>query len=452
VLRLLAIAAVLAVFAATYGVHYLHKENKQERVAASWGYRLIWDAISDDGERDFTVASVESGPGDNQWQLYGQLATEKDAPAEVGAPFVAKVVQVCQSLSEQRCWRLNDLEVAGRRLSGTGSEALVMAIPDDKADVFANGKAAELEPLEGSEAKLATAEAPPAPKLSSAITMVPLNNGVADAAPADAAPEASTADSPAAVMPVAAVAAEETTEDTAVAATQTAALPQPAEPEPAEVETLVAADESLVFLIQDRLQWLGYGDREHLPHHGRLDARTRDAILSYQRKNGLPDDGRPTRALLDHMETYVRRLSAIQQGGTSTSATVQKVALQEDPGLISFRMAVDANQRGKVDQAIVHYTRAIESTTLPERHRAYLLRGKAFAGKGNYRQAISDYSAAIRLAPGYADAWINRGIAHAAMESYDDALADLQKGQVLDPGNAVAEQAMQQLEQGSRMQ
>ena len=53
---------------------------------------------------------------------------------------------------------------------------------------------------------------------------------------------------------------------------------------------------------------------------------------------------------------------------------------------------------------------------------------------------------------GFAEAWINRGIAYAAMNSHDDAMADLQKGQSLDPGNAVAEQAMQELEQAPRLQ
>ena len=37
-----------------------------------------------------------------------------------------------QSLSEHRCWRLNDLEIAGRKLSGIGAAALVPIISDDE--------------------------------------------------------------------------------------------------------------------------------------------------------------------------------------------------------------------------------------------------------------------------------------------------------------------------------
>lgn len=475
-LRLLAVAAVLAAFAVTYGVHYLHRESKRERVVASWGYKLIWDAMSATGEPQFSVSEAKSGQRDNLWLVRGQIALDNGGSIGPEQPFLAQVEQLCQSLSEQRCWRLNDLEIAGRKLSGIGAAALVPILSDSGQPSNGQLSSQDETAAETAEAMQVVREAEgddklSQPKLSSAITMVPLTPDVQEEATDNGAiqgslnaPAAPTADVVRAALEAELETEEDTLRDEQVQA-QMAALSEPTvaepvsaepaviTPEPAAPETapVIDADESLVFLLQDRLQWLGYGDTEHLPHHGKLDEPTRKAIESYQRKNGLPEDGLPSRALLDHMERFVLRLRAIQQGGSS-APQAQTAVVKEDPGSVSFRMGVDAGHRGKVDQAIVHYTRAIESTTLPQRHLAYLLRGKAFAGKGNYRQAINDYSAAIRLAPGFAEAWINRGIAYAAMDSHDDAMADLQKGRSLDPDNAVAEQAMQELEQGSRLQ
>ena len=88
-------------------------------------------------------------------------------------------------------------------------------------------------------------------------------------------------------------------------ATQEAALPagdaatagrvfQEAEPE--------APNASLVFLIQDRLNRLGYSGDRRLSVDGRMGPRTRATIVAYQEDRGLPPTGAPTEALLGHME------------------------------------------------------------------------------------------------------------------------------------------------------
>ena len=73
-------------------------------------------------------------------------------------------------------------------------------------------------------------------------------------------------------------------------------------PEPETAEGSESYDESLVFLIQDRLNRLGYDKPKPIKLDGKMDSRTRLAIFDYQQKNRLPKDGEPSEALLRHME------------------------------------------------------------------------------------------------------------------------------------------------------
>lgn len=227
---------------------------------------------------------------------------------------------------------------------------------------------------------------------------------------------------------------------------------------------LPAADESLVFLIQDRLAALGYGKTRALPRNGRLDARTRQAIASYQRKNGLSETGLPSPGLLDHIERYVKRLRAIERGGTGLTGKVEPASAivvassraSEAPagaatgnGYHAFQLAMAAVQKGQTERAIVLFSRAIQSNDWREKHLAYLLRGKAFAGLGNHRQAVNDFSAALLLKPDYVEALVNRGNAYAKLNRPDKAIADFRKGQALDPGNPVVAAEMAKLAAGN---
>jgi serine/threonine protein kinase len=56
--------------------------------------------------------------------------------------------------------------------------------------------------------------------------------------------------------------------------------------------------------------------------------------------------------------------------------------------------------------------------------RAYNKRGLAHASMKNYEQAVYDYSRAIQLGPPYAEAYNNRGAAHLMMKSYGQAVID----------------------------
>src|SRR5262249_23863527 len=56
--------------------------------------------------------------------------------------------------------------------------------------------------------------------------------------------------------------------------------------------------------------------------------------------------------------------------------------------------------------------------------------------QGDFAAAIADFSEALRLDPGYAEAWNNRGVAHQAAGDLDPALADYEEALRLDPGYA----------------
>jgi tetratricopeptide (TPR) repeat protein len=69
---------------------------------------------------------------------------------------------------------------------------------------------------------------------------------------------------------------------------------------------------------------------------------------------------------------------------------------------------------------------------------SYANRGLAYAGKGQYDQAIADYNVAIKANPKYETAYFNRGNAYYAKGHYDEAIADYRKTIELNPKNSYA--------------
>ena len=59
-------------------------------------------------------------------------------------------------------------------------------------------------------------------------------------------------------------------------------------------------------------------------------------------------------------------------------------------------------------------------------------------GRGQWEEAVSDFSKAIELDPKYARAWQQRGYAHNQLQRWKNAISDFSKGIDLDPKNAWA--------------
>jgi tetratricopeptide (TPR) repeat protein len=97
------------------------------------------------------------------------------------------------------------------------------------------------------------------------------------------------------------------------------------------------------------------------------------------------------------------------------------------------------------DQAINDYHRVIGLTSGSEKSIAHLGRGRAYTHQNNWRTAIADFTAAIKLNPKLAEAYFERGKAYWRLSIKDKALLDLHK--VLEMANDVQlrQQAQQQL-------
>jgi ankyrin repeat protein/cytochrome c-type biogenesis protein CcmH/NrfG len=92
--------------------------------------------------------------------------------------------------------------------------------------------------------------------------------------------------------------------------------------------------------------------------------------------------------------------------------------------------------KGDYDRAISDFDKALELD--PNYAFAYSNRGYAYADKGDYDRAISDLDKALELDPRYAEAYLNRGLACYRKGSYDRAISDFDKALELNPKLALA--------------
>ena len=73
--------------------------------------------------------------------------------------------------------------------------------------------------------------------------------------------------------------------------------------EPASAAAAGRIDPNLVWLVQDRLNRLGYAGSDPLIPDGRLNLDTKLAVRAYQIHRGMPSDGLPSATLLEHLES-----------------------------------------------------------------------------------------------------------------------------------------------------
>lgn len=108
----------------------------------------------------------------------------------------------------------------------------------------------------------------------------------------------------------------------------------------------------------------------------------------------------------------------------------------KDNAALYYNQGVARYEKGDYAEAIKDYTKAIELN--PRYADAHYNRGIAYDDKGEYDRAIKDYTKAIELNPGYADAYVNRGIAYGRKGEYDQAISDFNEAIEIDPNVATA--------------
>lgn len=116
-------------------------------------------------------------------------------------------------------------------------------------------------------------------------------------------------------------------------------------------------------------------------------------------------------SLKEYSKALFTRALLHQQNGNCNAALgdIHKV-LQQEPGnaRAHYIKADCIEQQGDIDGAAEEYTKAIElEDTEPL---FYLRRGLIFARQNKHWEAIRDMSSAIRIRPGYAEAWYWRGM------------------------------------------
>jgi len=85
--------------------------------------------------------------------------------------------------------------------------------------------------------------------------------------------------------------------------------------------------------------------------------------------------------------------------------------------------------KGQFDQAVDDFTKALEID--PKDAGVYYHRGIGYVNKGQFDWAIDDFTKALEIDPKRADAYYNRAIAYYSKKEYDESWKDIKKAQDL---------------------
>lgn len=115
----------------------------------------------------------------------------------------------------------------------------------------------------------------------------------------------------------------------------------------------------------------------------------------------------------------------------AAAAAVAAVYLAFDIGSGTYynNLGTTHMAEGEYEQAISCFTRALKARRKsPE---AYCNRGTAYSEKGEPDKAIPDFNKAIELSPEFADAYYNRAVVYYQKKEYDKSWADVHKARSL---------------------
>ncbi len=121
------------------------------------------------------------------------------------------------------------------------------------------------------------------------------------------------------------------------------------------------------------------------------------------------------------------------------SFTLQRTISGQMTDLINNITGIIYFQAGDVKSAAEWLSKPIfQEETIINRANSLFYRGSAYAGLGEFEQAINDYGQAIQSDPFNPSFYINRGVAYYEIGEYEQAISDYNKAIELDPDNLAA--------------
>ncbi len=127
-----------------------------------------------------------------------------------------------------------------------------------------------------------------------------------------------------------------------------------------------------------------------------------------------------------------------QTGVYRDLVTLYTATLIKNPGcwMAHYNLGIALNDRGKTDEAMAHYQRAIELR--PSYAEAHYNLGRLLAQNGQLDNAVTHYEKALEINPADAEAWNNLGVTLFGIGRVDDAIAHYQGALKIRPDYAEA--------------
>jgi tetratricopeptide (TPR) repeat protein len=144
----------------------------------------------------------------------------------------------------------------------------------------------------------------------------------------------------------------------------------------------------------------------------------------------------PQPASLTLPQAIERAISAYQSGRFAEAAKLCEAVLRADPkNLDAINMlGALALQGGNAAAALGHFSRAAEIA--PDFAEAFNNRGVALQRLERWDEALASFRRALAIAPAFADALYNSGVVQSELKQWDDALQSYRGALELNPGNA----------------
>ena len=159
----------------------------------------------------------------------------------------------------------------------------------------------------------------------------------------------------------------------------------------------------------------------------------------------LINQGEPTMAKLKEAASHFNKALTLKPDYTKARDNLKiaeeglkKMALLLDPNshVSHFNMGVALRNRGKLDEAVFHFNKAL--TIMPGDDKTHYQLGLALEKQKKFDEAITSFQKAINLRPNFADAYFSLGNSLAKKGERDQAISNFQKAITLLPNHARA--------------